>query len=246
VSSDADPLMPLSRRRVPFGLNRHALTRRPPSLPLASGARLARLALRIAVGTLAAVGVMVLILMFTTLTDRVVEPLLVAQDLRPTDAIVLFAAWASPDGFLNDSGLRRSVAAARLYKRGTAPLVIVSGRNRSDSGPTSRLMADLLIELGVPRDAVIVETDSTNTHETAVNVTKIAAARGWERLTLLSDGRDMRRATAAFRHEGMEVVSGADWQWDLRSQSGSYRLWQFDGVLHEWAGLVYYWWKGWI
>jgi uncharacterized SAM-binding protein YcdF (DUF218 family) len=200
---------------------------------------------RIAILVLALYGAALLVLQYTPLPDWLMEPLVVRADLRPTNAIVLMAAWSSEDGLLNDPGIRRTLRAANLYKAHVAPVVLVSGRNRSASGPTARVMADLLIDLGVPRDAIVLETDSFNTHESAVNVARIAKAKGWT-LTIVSEGRDMRRALSAYRHEGATVYSGADNRWDLRTEAGSYRLAQFSGTAHEWLGLAYYWWNGWI
>jgi uncharacterized SAM-binding protein YcdF (DUF218 family) len=188
----------------------------------------------------------VLVLCYTPVTDWLLRPLTVPSSLEKTDAIVLLAAWASPDGLLNEAGMRRTIEATHLYKRGVAPTIIVSGRNRSaGSGPTARVMADLALELGVPASAIILETDSQTTHESAVNVARLARSRGWSRVTLVSDGKDMRRALATFRHEALDALPGADIRWDRRSAIGPVRLTIFVNTVHEWVGLAYYRWKGW-
>ena len=195
----------------------------------------------------AAVGVTLTFLMYSPLTDWLARPLIVAPDLRHTDAIVLLTAWSSADGLLNDAAVRRTLRAAALYKSGVAPTVIVCGRNRSeDSGPTARIMADLLIELGIPAADVRVDTSATNTREAALSLAKLATDLKWHRLTLVSEAKDMRRAMASFRHAGLRVRPGADPRWDQRVGSGPARLDQLRGTIHEWAGLLYYWWHGWI
>jgi uncharacterized SAM-binding protein YcdF (DUF218 family) len=189
----------------------------------------------------------VLVLCYTPVTDWLLRPLTVPSSTQQTDAIVLLAAWASPDGLLNEAGMRRTIEATHLYKRGIAPTIIVSGRNRSaGSGPTAQVMANLAMELGVPASAIILETNSQTTHQSAVNVAHLARSRGWSRVTLISDAKDMRRALASFRHEALEAHPGADIRWDRRSAMGPVRLSIFANTVHEWVGLAYYRWKGWV
>ena len=203
--------------------------------------------MRWATAFFAAVGVTLTLLMYSPVTDWLARPLIVAPDPAQTDAIVLLTAWSSIDGQLSDAAIRRTLRAAGLYKAGVAPIVVVCGRNRSeDSGPTARLMADLLIELGVPAADVRVDTAATNTREAALSVARLSAELNWRRLTLVSEAKDMPRALASFRHEGLTALPGADPRWDLRVPSGPARLDQLQGTIHEWAGLVYYWWNGWL
>jgi uncharacterized SAM-binding protein YcdF (DUF218 family) len=209
--------------------------------------RLWRIVWRSTIAVLAACGALLLIVRLTPLSDWVIDPLLVRRDLTKSDAIVLLTAWASPDRVLNDPGLRRTLDAAQLYKQGVAQIVVISGRNRSSgSGPTAEVMAELLIDMGVPRAALMVDTESTNTHESAVNITRLARSRSWHALTVVSDPIDMRRALASFRHEGATARAGADVRTALRSPPGFYRLLQLEAAAHEWMGLLYYWWMDWI
>lgn len=196
---------------------------------------------------LAAAGGALLFAMYSPVADWVIRPLVAPLELDGSDAIVLLTAWASPDGLLNDPALNRSVQAARLYRRGVATTILVSGRNSSsDAGPTAQLMSEFLEELGVPETAIVQETTSTNTHEAAVAVAEIAHARGWSNLTIVSDGHHMRRSLAAFRLQGLNVRSGADPRITLRSGSGPERLGALRSAAYEWIGLFYYWWHGWV
>lgn len=205
------------------------------------------MAVRSLVGLFAAYGAALCVILYTPFSDWLTRPLIIWPNPVKSDAIVLLAAWASPDGILNDQGLRRTIEAARLYARQVSSTVVISGRNRSsEAGPTARVMADLLVQLGVPPSALVLETDSTNTHESAVNVARIAKARGWSRVLLVSDAQDMRRALASFRHEALEAESGTSVLWALRTQSNPYGLLKVEDAMHEWLGLVYYWWEGWI
>lgn len=86
-----------------------------------------------------------------------------AESLPKADAIVLLGggigkteAMTYPDMF---EGADRIWHAARLFKAGKAPTIIVSG--------TNDLVATipLLLDFGIPREAIVVDNESRNTYE---------------------------------------------------------------------------------
>ncbi len=96
--------------------------------------------------------------------------------------------------------------AARLYKAGKAPVVIPSG--------TGDLFAvvPLLVDLGVPRKAIRVETESRNTEENALFVEKVVRQLpGMEKkqkpsVLVVTSAWHMRRALLNFQQTGLEAV----------------------------------------
>ncbi len=140
-----------------------------------------------------------------------------AEALADADAIVLLSGsikpirgnMVYPD--LSDSA-DRIWHAARLYHAGKAPLIIVSGGNvwGSRKWPSkASAMRMLLDALGVPDDAIVVEGSSRNTRQNALSTKKLAAGRGIERVLLVTSGWHLRRAEAAFRHMGLDVIPAA-------------------------------------
>ena len=71
------------------------------------------------------------------------------------DVILVFGAGIWPDG-PSQTMRARVDAAARLYEQGIAPMVMCSGSCDS-RGSEARLMRTLLIEHGVPADAIIAD-----------------------------------------------------------------------------------------
>jgi uncharacterized SAM-binding protein YcdF (DUF218 family) len=63
-----------------------------------------------------------------------------------------------------------------------------------------------LVELGVPRSALILDTKSRNTRENAVNTAAIFKVRGWRSGILVTSAAHMPRALAAFQRVGLSVV----------------------------------------
>jgi uncharacterized SAM-binding protein YcdF (DUF218 family) len=78
----------------------------------------------------------------------------------------------------------RLLHAARLYRAGKAPVVLASGGAvpwTSTSRPESEAMAAFLVEWGVLRTAILVDTRSRTTRENAVETERILTARGAHR-----------------------------------------------------------------
>ena len=89
--------------------------------------------------------------------------------------------------------------AARCYKEGIAPRILVTGygdafRNR-----------DLLVRLGVPTEAIEVEALSHSTLENARFATPILRNAGARKATIITSLYHSSRAYATFRHEMPEV-----------------------------------------
>src|SRR5688572_28216253 len=51
----------------------------------------------------------------------------VSADPQPSDAIVVLAAGVTAEGTLSENSMRRAIAGLRLYKRGLAPKIVLSG-----------------------------------------------------------------------------------------------------------------------
>ena len=103
----------------------------------------------------------------------------------------------------------RVLYAAKLYQDQKAPLIITAGGRIPWLGsdkPESADMATLLEMMGVPRQAIIEEPDSLNTHENAVNVRKILEARGIERVLLVTSALHMPRSLLIFKRQGIEAI----------------------------------------
>lgn len=103
----------------------------------------------------------------------------------------------------------RPIYGAQLYREGKAPLVILSGGRIEWQGggpPESADMAKLIETLGVPATAILQDPTSLNTHENAVNVKKILAQRGINRVLLVTSAAHMPRSVAIFKKQGIDAT----------------------------------------
>ncbi len=111
----------------------------------------------------------------------------------------------------------RAVHAASLWHQAIAPQMIVSGGVWPSTPPKpaeALWIAQLLTQLGVPPDAIVLETDSTTTRENVKNVAQIMLDKGWRgRLALVTSASHLPRAVANARRAGLQVDAyPTDWQ----------------------------------
>ena len=150
----------------------------------------------------------------------------------------------------------RVLGAFRLYRAGKSPRIVVTGGNfpwHTSISPEATLIADLLVELGTPAPAIVLETESRNTRENAVNTAAIFEDRGWETGLLVTSGAHMPRARAVFERVGLDVIPVAT---DIQVRFPIYdsaldflpdaeALSRTTSGVKELLGLAVYWQRGW-
>jgi uncharacterized SAM-binding protein YcdF (DUF218 family) len=150
----------------------------------------------------------------------------------------------------------RIIHAMRIYRAGKAPIIVVSAGNlpcSCDIAPEAQLIADFMAELGVPRSAMVLETEGRTTRENATNTAVLFKERGWKTALLVTSGAHMPRALAAFQKAGLDVTPAAT---DIHAglvQSVSLRgmlptvgaLAGTTSAIKEMIGLLVYRYRGW-
>jgi uncharacterized SAM-binding protein YcdF (DUF218 family) len=149
------------------------------------------------------------------------------------DAIVVLGggAWPAepPQPFVEVAGTtaNRLLYAAKLYRDGKAPIVILSGGRlpwTKALPPESAQMAEVIEMMGVPSSAVIQESESGNTYQNATGTKTILGQRNLHRILLVTSALHMPRALALFRQQGVEAVS-APTDFITRSRSWADSTW---------------------
>jgi uncharacterized SAM-binding protein YcdF (DUF218 family) len=124
----------------------------------------------------------------------------------PSDAIVVFGA-AEWDGRPSPVFRARLNHALMLYQHGVAPLVITLGGDGGDQYSEGGVGRSYLEAHGVPETAIIAETESRNTAESARRVAVIARANNLRRLVIVSDGTHLFRIHAICAADGLNVFT---------------------------------------
>jgi len=186
----------------------------------------------------------------------------IIEDSPQAEAIVVLAGDISvPIPPRVESQIRgnRLLHAARLYKAGKAPLLIVSGGNVfPQDGVRSEAfyMKEILIELGVARDSILVEGRSRNTYENAIETEKILDARGINKILLATSSFHMPRAFATFSKTDLYVIPSTTDIGAFEEKPTALKI--LDGfpsldelgrlhrVIHEYLGIAVYCYRGWL
>ena len=124
----------------------------------------------------------------------------------PADAIGVLGA-AEYDGRPSPVYRARLDHALVLYHRGIAPLIITLGGPGGDQFTEGSVGQGYLISKSVPEQAIIAETESRNTEESARRIAVIARVNGLHRLVVVSDDTHMFRIHAICAAEGLDVLT---------------------------------------
>jgi uncharacterized SAM-binding protein YcdF (DUF218 family) len=158
-----------------------------------------------------------------------------------------------------DAGLR-VLEAARLFDllKGPAaegPLVIASGgvtERDASAAPESAALHRALLDVGIPADRIVLESESKNTRDEVLIVKRMLADRNLPRFVLVTSPLHMRRSMLAFEQQGLRPIPSPAPLVPERSDAGSAfvpnHLWLTiaDDAIYEWLARGYYWWQGWL
>jgi uncharacterized SAM-binding protein YcdF (DUF218 family) len=188
------------------------------------------------------------------------------------DAIVVLGGateseqYPRPTVEVNAAG-DRVLYAAKLYKEGKAPVILLSGGSITwmsgrSSTPASE-MAQVLELIGISGDAVWLQPKSQNTYEDALFSSQMLKEKGITRVLLVTSAMHMPRSVALFQHDGIEVIP-APTDYTVTepgmANAGSFSLESFlvnllpntsslsltTNVLKEYFGLIIYGLRGWL
>ena len=128
------------------------------------------------------------------------------DEAASADAICVFGA-AEYDGRPSPVYRARLDHALNLYRRGIAPLIITLGGWGGDQYSEGSVGRQYLIGAGVPESAIIAETESRDTEESARRVAVIARVNGLRRMVIVSDGTHLFRIHAICSAHGLTVLT---------------------------------------
>jgi uncharacterized SAM-binding protein YcdF (DUF218 family) len=139
------------------------------------------------------------------------RPLTVRDREQPADAIVVLGTPPGPRHGLTDVGEERVSAGVRLWQRGFAPILCLSGGGAGRLAPDRPREADVMAvrarELGVPASALRIERESLSTADNARMSAALLAAEGCRRVWLVSQPFHTRRSRFWFRRVGLEALA---------------------------------------
>jgi len=174
------------------------------------------------------------------------------------DAIVVLGGATRGDGHMGsvadlNGRADRLAWAAALYRAHKAPLVLLSGGSATGGRPEAEQMAWYLELMGVPRQSLLLERASRDTHDNAVDSAVILKGRQLHSILLVTSAFHMPRALPLFQREGFEVTPApTDFQRLVDPPAVPRFLPTVEDLqrstlaLREYAGHLYYRLRGWF
>lgn len=121
---------------------------------------------------------------------------------KKRDMIIVLGYPAKKNGSVSPILRERINKAAKLYHEGIAGVIICTGAAVANNHVEADVMAQALIELGVPDCSIIREKLAKGTYENLVNSKEIMQDRGLKTAVIVSSPWHLRKASSyAFRLE---------------------------------------------
>ena len=173
-----------------------------------------------------------LLLFFGITGSRIVRAAAEAPS-RKADVIAIFGA-AEYAGHPSPVYRARLDHGYELFQKGMAPVVITTGGAAQDPDfSEGGVGKDYLLRRGIPEQALIVETQGSDTAQSAARVANIMRTNGMHSCIAVSDAYHVFRIRALLEHEGIEV------QVAPRPESRPRHLWdRFAAVMREAASYL--------
>lgn len=178
------------------------------------------------------------------------------DDGAPVTGIVVLGGAVEADTSIgrnqitvNEAG-ERGIALADLARRYPQARLVFSGgsgSNRADAVSEAEIVSRFADTLGVPRNRLILEQQSRNTHENAVFSARMVQPKPGERWLLVTSAWHMPRSIGCFRKAGFDVTAypvdyRTNWPRDAYrlASFASTGLGELDIGVKEWIGMIAY------
>ncbi|VAW28633.1 hypothetical protein MNBD_BACTEROID07-1165 [hydrothermal vent metagenome] len=146
----------------------------------------------------------------------------------------------------------RLLQAVELYNKGEIKKILITGASGNLIYPglkEAKMLRSFLLNIGIPKRNILMDTLAENTHENAVYTKKILQQHPHIHSVLLfTSSMHMRRAMACFIHEGIKVqpyptnLINSQTHWNIEylliPSISNFLIW--DGMIHEIAGYGVY------
>ncbi|HAN79569.1 MAG TPA: hypothetical protein DCQ31_18305, partial [Bacteroidales bacterium] len=106
--------------------------------------------------------------------------------------------------------VNRITDAIRLYKAGKVKKILLTGGSGRVFGTEFKealYLNDFLLEIGIPKKDIVIESEARNTAENALFTAEILKTKSYDKLLLITSAFHMRRSEACFKKAGLETTS---------------------------------------
>jgi len=198
---------------------------------------------------------LIAVVVFTPLNQRLVNQLVVDEAPQKADLIVVLGGGMHcGTGQLEGTSLARLEKGLELWRVGFAPRITLSDTvgeifgdgNCPSLGIVAQQRVRALYPDGGPEVVLLPQMRTTRTEAQAV--AEVVRERGWRRVLLVTTPTHSRRSVGTFRNLGLEVVSvvSSEPRFDMALTKPADRLRALTPVTREYLGLLMYGLRGWL
>lgn len=191
--------------------------------------------------------ILYLLMFYSPFVWLVASPLMISQVPQKADAIVVFGGGVGETGSPGKSTMERSRFSVDLYNRGFANNIIYSSGYtwKYNDAENMKLFA---LSMGVPDSHVILEQRAGSTYENVKYVSQIMKEKGFKKIVLVSSPYNMRRASLVFKkmNKTIVVIYVPVEEAQFYHKTVPVKIEQIRGIVHEYLGIIYYFFKGYI
>lgn len=167
--------------------------------------------------------------------------------LGPADAVVVLASGGTTEsGQLSEVSLRHTLDGIDLYRRGLAPVLMLSGSPSGLVRKEAEARAEIARASGIVREAVLTLPSARTTHEEALGAHTLLGPRGVRHIILVTDSVSMPRSAAAFEKVGFTVTPSYGVPVLLWGGAPGARLRLMQETMTELIAVLYYRTRGWV
>jgi len=195
-------------------------------------------------GCLASLGLLVAVVTATPLVSWVSVWLAGPWDNPHGDLLVVLSGSSLGDGTIGLSSYWRCFYAVLAFREGGFRQIFITGGGAGET-PLAVSMQKLIVFFGVPAEAIVVETQSTTTHENAVRSIPLLLQMPGKKVLLTSDYH-MFRALRVFHKAGLDLQGWPYPDTGKMAATWSGRWPAFVEILVEVTKIAYYKVEGWI
>jgi len=186
-----------------------------------------------------------LILFKTSFIWFLAGPLKIEDRPVTSDVIVVFAGGVGESGKAGQGYEERVQHAVELHKKGFAKKIIFSTGYKY-ALREAEVMKALAVSMGVSSRDILLEGKARNTYENVKFTKGILDKHDWRSILFVSSPYHMRRSQLVFRKISPEkkIIFSPIPDSLFYMHGNNAELHQIRAVIHEYIGIVYYWFKG--
>lgn len=201
--------------------------------------------------------VLYLLIFYSPLIWFLASPLKISQAPEKADVIVALSGGVGESGKAGQGYEERVGYAFELYKQGYAKNIIFSSGYKFKFKETL-VMKSLAVALGIPPEAIFLEDNAKNTYENVKFSREIVDQHRWKSILLVSSPYHMARVSLVFKKNAgnikviyTPIPNSLFYSHPDRDSFGNkifkrINLRQIRSIIHEYLGILYYYFKGWI